>query len=308
MVGNAMSEKASLLNQLKIDRAGAPESGSSLHWWLAGAAAVVVAGLGGWWAVASNAGVPVHAAAVQKIEASSSSPGVSLLDASGYVVAQLQAAVSGKNIYKVTSILVAEGQHVKKDEVIARLDDSNAHAALNQARAQVKAAGATVVAATRALANITPIYQRSQTLVKNGWISQDALDTARSTYDANETGLDVARKQFDVAQAALEVAERLEEDTIVRAPFDGVVTLKSAQPGQIVSPQFQGGGGIATIVDMDSLEVEVDVSEAFISKVHGNQPATIKLNAYPDWQIPGEVITVIPTADRAKAFQPACIH
>ena len=221
---------------------------------------------------------------------------------SGYVVAQLRAAVSGKSIYKVTDILVAEGQHVKKDEVIARLDDSNAHAALNQASAQVRASEATLAAATRALADITPIYQRNQALVKSGWVSQDALDTSAGTYDAlDETGLEVARQQLGVAKATLEVAQRFEEDTIVRAPFDGVVTLKSAQPGQIVSPQFQGGGGIATIVDMNSLEVEVDVSESFISRVHGHQPVGIKLNAYPDWLIPGEVITVIPTADQSKA-------
>jgi multidrug efflux pump subunit AcrA (membrane-fusion protein) len=123
-VGDAMNEKASLLNQLRIDRGGAPESGSPLRWWLMGGAAVVVIGLGGWFTVASNAGVPVHAVAVQKIETGNTSAGASLLDASGYVVAQLQAAVSGKNIYKVTSILVSEGQHVKKDEIIARLDDS----------------------------------------------------------------------------------------------------------------------------------------------------------------------------------------
>ena len=296
-----MNDKASLLGQLKIDRGREPE-GSSWRWWTAGGAAVVVIGVGLWLALAGPGGIPVHAAVVKPASSGSSAAGgASLLDASGYVVAQLQAAVSGKSIYKVTDILVAEGQHVKKDEILARLDDSNAQAALNQAQAQVKAVEASLTAATKALADITPIYQRNQALMKSGWVSQDALDTSKSIYDADETGLEVARQQLGVARAALQVAERFEEDTIVRSPFDGVVTVKSAQPGQIVSPQFQGGGGIATLVDMNSLEVEVDVSESFISKVHGHQPVTIKLNAYQDWEIPGEVIAVIPTADRAKA-------
>jgi RND family efflux transporter MFP subunit len=108
-----------------------------------------------------------------------------------------------------------------------------------------------------------------------------------------------------VAHSALTVAQRLFEDMTVRAPFDGVVTVKAAQPGEMISPNSAGGGftrtGICTIVDMDSLEVEVDVSENFISRVHAGQPAAIKLNAYPDWQIPAEIIAVIPTADRAKA-------
>jgi len=99
----------------------------------------------------------------------------------------------------------------------------------------------------------------------------------------------------------VDVNQRYLEDTVIRAPFDGVVTVKTAQPGEIVSPQFPGGGGIAKIVDMDSLEVDVEVSENFIHRVRPKQPATITLNAYPDWQIPAEVIAVIPTADRAKA-------
>jgi RND family efflux transporter MFP subunit len=104
-----------------------------------------------------------------------------------------------------------------------------------------------------------------------------------------------------VAKANVTVNQRFEDDTVIRSPFDGVVTVKNAQPGQIVSPQFSGGGGIAQIVDMDSLEVDVDVSENFISRVHAKQSATIMLNAYPDWRIPAEVIAIVPTADRSKA-------
>src|SRR5262249_41089245 len=130
-------------------------------------------------------------------------------------------------------------------------------------------------------------------------------ENSKTAADAARTNLDVARSAVGVAQSALQVAQRIYEDMTVRAPFTGVVTVKAAQPGEIVYPNSAGGGFtrtvICTIVDMDSLEVEVDVSENFISRVHAGQPATIKLNAYPDWQIPGEIIAVIPTADRAKA-------
>jgi len=131
------------------------------------------------------------------------------------------------------------------------------------------------------------------------------LDTSKANFDAKQTDLAVAQGNLAVRRAALLVAQREEEDTIVHAPFTGVVTTKNAQPGEIVSPLSAGGGftrtGICTLVDMDSLEVEVDVSENFISRVHAGEPAILKLNAYPDWQIPAYVIAVIPTADRSKA-------
>ena len=132
-------------------------------------------------------------------------------------------------------------------------------------------------------------------------ISPETSEASKSAYDAAHTAVLVAEGNLAVAKAAVEVNQRYEDDTIIKAPFDGVVTVKNAQPGEIVSPQFSGGGGIAKIVDMDSLEVDVDVSENFIHRVHSKQPATITLNAYPDWQIPAEVIAVIPTADRSKA-------
>jgi RND family efflux transporter MFP subunit len=141
------------------------------------------------------------------------------------------------------------------------------------------------------------MYARYARLSKQGAISGDAYENQRIAYDN-------AREGFGVARAALAVAQSNENDTTVRAPFTGVVTDKAAQPGEIVAPSAAGGGftrtGIATIVDMDSLEVQVDVSENFIDRVHPDQPATIKLNAYPDWDIPASVIAVIPTADESK--------
>jgi RND family efflux transporter MFP subunit len=132
-------------------------------------------------------------------------------------------------------------------------------------------------------------------------ISPETFDASKTSYDAAQSAALVAEQNLAVAKATLEINQRYEDDTVIKAPFDGVVTVKSAQPGEIVSPQFLGGGGIAKIVDMDSLEVDVDVSENFINRVHSKQPAVITLNAYPGWQIPAEVIAVIPTADRSKA-------
>jgi RND family efflux transporter MFP subunit len=136
-------------------------------------------------------------------------------------------------------------------------------------------------------------------------ISAQTFDTAKASYDAARTALEVAARSVEVAEARLAVAERNLDDTVVRAPFAGIVTVKAAQEGEMVSPMSAGGGftrtGIGTIVDMGSLEVEVDVSESFINRVLPQQPVTVTLNAYPDWRIPARVIAIIPTADRAKA-------
>ncbi len=150
-----------------------------------------------------------------------------------------------------------------------------------------------------------PTYQRNQEIHAKGFLSEQAVQDARQAYDTARANLDLSRKQVGVAQAGQEMAERALDDTVVRAPFAGVVTVKNAQPGEIVSPISAGGGftrtGIGTLVDMDSLEVEVDVAESFINRVVQDMPATVKLNAYPDWAIPAAVIAVIPTADRSKA-------
>jgi len=301
----SVGDKSSLLEQLRIDRETRPNSsGIAWRWWVAGIVSLLLLPAG-WFIFAAPAGVAVHVAVARAIAAAdpgtSVASGGSLLDASGYVVALRQAAVSGKSVYKVVEVLIEAGQRVKKDEVIARLDDTNNHATQLQAQAQVKSAEATLAAAKLAFADAAPIYARNKKLVAQGWLSHDQFDASQASYDAAKMNLAVAEKQLDVAQGGLQVADRFEDDTIIRAPFDGVVTLKSAQPGEIVSPQFLGGGGVATIVDMESLEVQVDVSENFISRVHAGQRATIKLNAYPDWQIPAHVIAVIPTADQTKA-------
>jgi RND family efflux transporter MFP subunit len=298
-----MDDKSALLDQLRIDRTPtAPHRGVGQQWWLVGLGGAVLGAAAGVWIFASSHhGVPVHAVAAKAAAPSSGSAAGSLLDASGYVVALREATVSAKSIYKVNEVIVQEGRAVKQGEIMARLDDSNARATLEQSRAQVKQLETALAASKLAADDARPSFLRNQAQLAEGLISPETFDTAKATYDAAQTAALVAEQNLAVAKATVAINQRYEDDTVIKAPFDGVVTVKSAQPGEIVSPQFLGGGGIAKIVDMDSLEVDVDVSENFINRVHSKQAAVITLNAYPSWQIAAEVIAVIPTADRSKA-------
>ncbi len=301
-----MDPKSELLDQLRIDRSESPQqrgSGARWRWVLIGTMVVLVAAAGVWMLAFSRDGIPVHTVVAKALasNAGGGASGGSLLDASGYVVALRQATVSAKAIYKVNEVLVQEGQAVKEGQVIAKLDDTNARAALEQSKAQVQQLESSLAAAKVADEDARPTYLRNQKQLGEGLISPETAEASKSIYDAAHTAVLVAEGNLAVAKAAVAVNQRYQDDTVIKAPFDGVVTVKNAQPGEIVSPQFSGGGGIAKIVDMDSLEVDVDVSENFIHRVHSQQPATITLNAYPDWQIPAEVIAVIPTADRSKA-------
>ena len=280
-----MNERPSL-DALKIDRSAARPRGRG--WLYVTLAILLVIGAGGFaaWRFWPADGVPVHVATAQSDAASASSA----LDASGYVVARLQATLSAKIIGKLVEADLEEGEHIKAGQIVARLDDSNYRAALATSMAQEKLAEA-------ALANAQPMYERYKKLREAGAISDDALATQKSLYDTARTTLDMDR-------ALVAQAQTNEADTVVRAPFTGVVTDKVAQLGEIVSPAAAGGGstrtGIATIVDMDSLEVDVDVSENYIDRVTQGQKATITLNAYPEWDIPASVIAVVPTADQSK--------
>ena len=303
-----MDDRTELLERLRINRGEGPATTTvARRWPLPVAIAIVLLLLAGggayWFFNADSDAVPVRTAVATAIQSTAISPsmGRTLLDASGYVVALRQAAVSANNIYKVEEVLVQAGDIVKQGQIIARLDNSNTHASLEQAKAQVKQLTAALAAAKLAAIDIHPGFLRNEAQLKEGLISQDAFDTAKASDDAAQQAALVAEENLSVAKANVMVSQRYEDDTVIGAPFNGVITIKSAQPGQIVSPQFSGGGGIATIVDMDSLEVDVDVSENFISRVHAKQPAAITLNAYPDWHIPAEVIAIVPTADRSKA-------
>ena len=290
MRGRLVDERSSLLGQLRIDH-GDRDTGVSRRWaWWAGACVLVIGiGVAGTLLWRAQQGVPVSVVTAEVAPADVAAGPGSILDASGYVVARRKATVSSKITGKVVDVLIEEGQRVERDEIIARLDDANAGAALGQAFAQREQSKANLIAAQVAFANAVPTYKRNEQQFALAVISAQTFDTAKASYDAVRTSLDVALRALEVANANLAVAQRNLDDTVVRAPFAGIVTVKAAQEGEMVSPISAGGGftrtGIGTIVDMTSLEVEVDVSENFINRVRPAQAVTVKLNAYPDWDI-----------------------
>jgi len=298
-----MDDKSALLQQLRIDRGDASPRPSRRWLWLTLALVILVGAGAAAWGFFKQAAPAVQVAVAQAASTAAAAPS-SILDASGYVVARRQATVSSKVTGKMIELDIEEGDHVKSGQIIAKLDDSNIRAARDQAGAQLDYAKAGLAETEVNLANAERDYGRQSSLLKEHYVSQSAVDTSRTTLDALRAQLATQKVNIEVAQRGLEVASRSLDDTVVRAPFAGVITVKAAQPGEIVSPISAGGGftrtGIGTIVDMDSLEIQVDVNENFINRVHADQAVSAKLNAYPDWQIPGHVIAVIPTADRSK--------
>jgi RND family efflux transporter MFP subunit len=205
----------------------------------------------------------------------------------------------------MTEVLIEEGDHVKVGQVLARLEDTSQRAALAQARAQLHSAQALLVQSQAQLSQDQRDEKRAEDLVQRKLVSEQAVEQARTLVDTQSAQLESQRKQIDLAAANVRSAQVQLEYCTIHAPFTGVVIAKSAQVGEIVSPFSAGGGftrtGIGTLVDMDSLEIEVDVNEAYINRVQPRQPVDSVLNAYPDWKIPSHVIAIIPTADRSKA-------
>jgi RND family efflux transporter MFP subunit len=297
-----MDDKTALLGQLRIDRDEEPGRAGHGCVWLAALGVVLMAGAALWFWL-RPAGMPIRVTVAQAVTQENAAA-ASILDASGYVVARRQATVASKITAKMVELDIEEGDHVKGNQIIARLDDTNIRASLAQAAAQLNFARAGLEETQVNLANAQRDYDRQKALLTGHFVSQSAVDNAQTTLDALRAQLATQRRNVEVAERGVNVADRNLDDTVVRAPFSGVVTVKAAQPGEMVSPISAGGGftrtGIGTIVDMDSLEVQVDVNENFINRVQPRQTATAKLNAYPDWQIPAHVIAVIPTADRSK--------
>ena len=299
-----MDDQSALLNQLRIDR-GSESVPSGRAWiWLTAALVILAAAGVAVWMWARPTGVPVQVVAARAIAGDGAAAAGSILDASGYVVARRQATVASKITAKMVELEIEEGDHVKAGQIIAKLDDTNIRAALNQASAQLDYAKASLTETQVNLTNAQRDYDRQKSLLQGHFVSQAAVDNAQTSVDALRAQLATQRSNVDVVARAVSIAERNLDDTIVRAPFSGIVTVKAAQPGEMVSPVSAGGGftrtGIGTIVDMESLEIQVDVNENFINRVRSNQHASARLNAYPDWQIPAHVIAVIPTADRSK--------
>ena len=299
----ATVEQSDLLKQLRIDRGPdrPPRRSGRLLAILAVLALVVGVGLWLGWA---RLRPPVVQTTVARAAAPGGAAG-SVLDASGYVTARLQATVSAKITGKVTEVLIEEGMRVRAGAVLARLDDTEARAALGLAQAQLVAARSQLAEVRAQLEQAERDYVRQQGLYDRQLVSPQSLDAALAQRDMLRARLANVQEQIKVAQESLAVAQVQLDNTVIRAPFSGVVIAKSAQPGEMISPISAGGGftrtGIGTIVDMDSLEIQVDVNESYINRVTPGQPVEATLNAYPDWKIPGEVIAIIPTADRSKA-------
>ncbi|MEW6167634.1 MAG: efflux RND transporter periplasmic adaptor subunit [Pseudomonadota bacterium] len=294
-------DTSALLGQLKIDR-GPPRAPTPRRWvWLAVAAGVGLA-VAAWLLLRAPQALAVRTATARAVAEGAHA---SVLDASGYVIARRRATVSSKVTGKVTDVLVEEGQAVEAGDVLARIDDSNARAQLALARSQLVAAQAQLEEVRVQLGEARRQLLRTRRLAARQLVSEQALDAAQASVDSLAARLATTERNVVVAERSVAVRQQELEDTIVRAPFAGVITVKNAQPGEMISPLSAGGDGtrtgIGTLVDMESLEIEVDVNENFINRVQPGQPAVARLNAYPDWEIPAEVIAVIPTADRAKA-------
>ncbi|PYQ28594.1 MAG: efflux RND transporter periplasmic adaptor subunit [Acidobacteria bacterium] len=228
-----------------------------------------------------------------------------VLNASGYVTARRQATVSSKVTGKVIDIYIEEGMHVKQGQELARLDSSIVSRGLAVAQAEAAAAKSALEETRVRIREAQIDYDRAAHLAQSEVGSRSDLDHARAQLEANRARLSAQGDQLASAQRQVDLQRQNVEDAIIRAPFDGVVVSKDAQPGEMISPVSAGGGftrtGICTIVDMASLEIEVDVNEAYINRVHPNQQVEAVLDAYPDWKIPAHVITAVPTADRQKA-------
>jgi RND family efflux transporter MFP subunit len=293
------------LASLKIDQ-GARAGGSRRGGWIALVALLVLGGAaaGGWFLSQQVQAAPVKTVTVAPETDGGSSRG-RILDASGYVTARRRATVSSKVTGKVLEVFVEEGKAVHKGQVLARLDDAQIRAALAVERAQLAAAKSAAAEDEARLREAELTLARLNQLLKEKIVGRAEVDTAQASVDSLKARIAMARQQVEVAESRVKAGETDLTDTVVRAPFDGVAISKDAQPGEMISPVSAGGGftrtGICTIVDMSSLEIEVDVSESYIASVRPNQPVEAVLDAYKDWRIPAHVITTVPSADRQKA-------
>lgn len=294
---------AGQLDQLRIDRSRPRQPDVWPRRALLLTVAIVLVATAAWWLSTRAGAVEVETAVVT--ESQGTTGGTSVLDASGYVVARRQATVSSKITGRLVEVAIEEGMAVTDGQVLARLDDSNAKRALELADARLAAAKSALTETEVRLHEAELKLRRVRELGRTGVESAQALDEAVAAHGSLAARLNAAHADVEVAEREAAVRRQDLEDTLIRAPFDGVAISKDAQPGEIVSPMSAGGGftrtGVSTIVDMRSLEVEVDVNESFIQRVHAGQPVIATLDAYPDWKIPARVITTVPAADRQKA-------
>src|SRR5260221_922413 len=229
----------------------------------------------------------------------------SLVNASGYITARRRATIDAKITGRVTGVFFDEGTRVAEGQLLATLDDADVKRSLDSAKADRDAAQAAIADYEVQLKNARILLHRAEQLQKAGVQTQEALDNASTAADSLKAKIELAKQQVAAAESRIGVAQQAVDNCTIRAPFAGIVVSKDAQVGEMVSPISAGGGftrtGIATIVDMHSNEIEVDVNESYIARVENGQQVTATLDAYPDKPIPSKVRTVIPTADRQKA-------
>lgn len=298
-----MARPSDRLSELRIERDARTAKSGAWVWPVLALGAMLVAGLG-WLLVASLDGSVVVETEIARRPPSRAAAS-SVLDATGYVTARREATVSSETTGKVVAILVEEGMIVEEGQVVAKLDATTQRAQYELAEAQLASSRATLKETEAQLRAARLERDRLRELAAKKLTSEASLDAAEADYDALAARLETGRQNVRVSERNVAVSAKALDNMTIRAPFAGVVVSKNAQPGEMISPISAGGGftrtGICTIVDMDSLEIEVDVNEAYIQRVKPGQRVSATLDAYPDWQIPAEVIAIVPTADRQKA-------
>ena len=290
------------LGALRIDKDKRQERKTGKIFGIILAAILAVALVAGATFYSRNSAPVVEVAAAQK--AGNAGP-TALLNASGYVTPRRRATIAAKITGRVIGVYFDEGVHVKEGQILAKLDDSDVKRALDSAVADRNSTKAQIADYEVQLKNAELLVHRSKELQAAGVQSQEIVDNAVTSADSLRAKIALTKEQVAAAESRINEAQQAVDNTVIRAPFEGIVVSKDAQVGEMVSPISAGGGftrtGIATIVDMNSNEIEVDVNEAYIARVVPEQRVTAVLDAYPDWQIPSKVRTVIPTADRQKA-------
>jgi len=299
-----MSLDKAALESLRMDRSGEADKYRGVGrrrrpMWILGAVAAIVLLALVWRSFAGA--VPVRTATVEAPEGADGS----VLNASGYVVARRLATVSSKVTGRIAEVLFEEGAEVKEGQVLARLDPATARAENAVSETGLEAARRNLDEIEVRLADAQRTLARNRSLLERKLVAQSVVDASEAEVGALQARLAAADAEVGVSRSRVALTRQALDDLEIRAPFTGVVISKDAQPGETVSPMSAGGGytrtGIATIVDMDSREIEVDVNEAYINRVHAGQTIESTLDAYPDWKIPGHVISIVPTADRQKA-------
>jgi RND family efflux transporter MFP subunit len=297
-----MSQTKPSLDDLRIERKSASQTNPGVWVWMGFILVLLLMGVLFWWFKGARA-IEVHTALVRGTSTVGNERTV--LNASGYVTARREATVSSKVTGKVIEVLVEEGMKVQEGQVLARLDDTNVKTSFFLAQAQLVSARNALAETRVRIREAEQELERQSGLLKANIATQADYDHAEASALALKAKLEQQQSDVSVGEKQVDYWQQQLDDTIIRAPFAGIVTSKNAQPGEMISPISAGGGftrtGICTIVDMQSLEIEIDVNESYINRVESSQPVEATLDAYPDWKIPCKVIAIIPTADRQKS-------